>query len=133
MLKNALFLILIAIAIAGCARKVNFKTIDNHYLALLHNTERVNRNILPLQLDDYLCGIAQAHADRMAEENNLYHQNIERVGVLGENIAWGQTSEIKVVQDWMESPGHRSNILYKGFKRIGVGYNSDYWCVVFHR
>ena len=54
----------------------------------------------------------------------------------GENIAWGQVSPEAVMQAWMNSDGHRANILNSGFTKIGVGYyrNSsgrNYWTQLF--
>lgn len=43
-------------------------------------------------------------------------------GFTGENIAWGQKSPEEVVTAWMNSPGHRANILHKSFKELGIGY-----------
>ena len=43
----------------------------------------------------------------------------------GENIAAGQTSCEMVMQQWMDSPGHRANILNKKYKYIGIGYLYD--------
>ena len=40
---------------------------------------------------------------------------------IGENIAEGQLSVAEVMETWMNSPGHRRNILEKGFKELGVG------------
>lgn len=40
----------------------------------------------------------------------------------GENIAWGQRSPEEVVTAWMNSPGHRANILNAGYTKLGVGY-----------
>ena len=40
----------------------------------------------------------------------------------GENIAWGQKSAEQVMNGWMNSDGHRANILNENFKNIGVGY-----------
>ena len=44
---------------------------------------------------------------------------------VGENLAAGQTSCEMVVQQWMDSPGHRANILNKKFKFLGVAYIYD--------
>jgi uncharacterized protein YkwD len=57
-------------------------------------------------------------------------------GLVGENIAWGQTDEKKVVESWMWSPMHRWNILGSGYKKVGFGMKADgegrkYWCTVF--
>ena len=47
----------------------------------------------------------------------------------GENIAKGQTTPQQVVQAWMESPGHRANIINASYTQIGVGYvaSGNYW------
>jgi len=51
----------------------------------------------------------------------------------GENIAYGQRTPAEVVTAWMNSPGHRANILNSSFKQIGVGYVSqgNYWTQMF--
>ena len=45
--------------------------------------------------------------------------------IVGENIAAGQTDVEMVMQQWMDSPGHRANILNKHYKYLGVGYLYD--------
>lgn len=47
----------------------------------------------------------------------------------GENIAWGQTTPEEVMKDWMNSPGHRANILKGDYGKLGVGYlvTEDGW------
>ena len=45
--------------------------------------------------------------------------------IVGENIAAGQTSCEMVMKQWMDSPGHRANILNKKYKYLGVGYFYD--------
>lgn len=54
----------------------------------------------------------------------------------GENIAWGQRSPEEVVNAWMNSPGHRANIMNAQFTRIGVGHyqnsaGTNYWAQLF--
>lgn len=53
----------------------------------------------------------------------------------GENIAWGQRTPEAVVNAWMNSEGHRANILNKNFTSIGVGYylngSTPYWAQLF--
>ena len=53
----------------------------------------------------------------------------------GENIAWGQRTPEAVVKAWMNSEGHRANILNKNFTAIGVGYylngSTPYWAQLF--
>ncbi|CAG8500531.1 19930_t:CDS:2, partial [Cetraspora pellucida] len=43
----------------------------------------------------------------------------------GENIAYGQKSEVEVMNIWMNSPPHKANILDTTFKNLGVGYSSN--------
>ena len=51
----------------------------------------------------------------------------------GENIAMGYATPQAVVNGWMNSPGHRANILNASFTRIGVGYVADgnHWTQMF--
>ena len=51
----------------------------------------------------------------------------------GENIAMGQSTPEQVVKAWMNSSGHRANILNKNYTHIGVGYVKDghYWTQMF--
>ena len=55
---------------------------------------------------------------------------------IGENIACGQRSPAEVVRGWMDSPGHRANILKPAFTHIGVGFAGGgpagtYWTQLF--
>ncbi|MOA18351.1 Cysteine-rich secretory protein family protein [compost metagenome] len=45
----------------------------------------------------------------------------------GENIAMGQKTPEEVMKAWMNSPGHKANILNANFNYIGVGYDNNYW------
>ena len=54
----------------------------------------------------------------------------------GENIAWGQKTPEDVMKAWMNSEGHRANILNARFTKIGVGYyqnarGTNYWTQLF--
>ncbi len=55
--------------------------------------------------------------------------------LVGENIAMGQESSLEVMTDWMNSPSHRENILFKYYTRIGVAtyesYGKTYWVQLF--
>jgi uncharacterized protein YkwD len=57
---------------------------------------------------------------------------------VGENVAAGQTSAAQVMNSWMNSQGHRENILNRNFNNIGTGIARDtngvtYWCMVLGR
>lgn len=64
----------------------------------------------------------------------LTQQNVSFRGA-GENIAWGQKTPEEVMKAWMNSDGHRANILNKNFTSIGVGYENNngvgYWVQLF--
>lgn len=55
----------------------------------------------------------------------------------GENIAWGQRSPEQVMEGWMNSAGHRANILNESYTHIGIGYHQEngvnYWTQLFFR
>lgn len=103
-----------------------------------HNIERTRLNLKPLELDFALVVYAQNHAEWMAKKNFLKHSDlsIENFKLTGENIAWNQQNENEVVEAWMNSTGHRQNILNPKFKNVGFGIaknskNQPYWCTVF--
>lgn len=63
-----------------------------------------------------------------------YTVNSEIMG--GENLAWGQTSAGQVVEEWMNSPAHRDNILYDEFTDVAIAINqtddgTNYWALEF--
>ncbi|MEY3297614.1 MAG: hypothetical protein RLZZ597_874 [Cyanobacteriota bacterium] len=117
-------------------------------LLTLVNAERQQAGSAPLRLNDKLATAAQRHAEDMAATRNLSHQGsdgstlrtrIEATGygwlAIGENVAMGQTSPEAVMQSWMNSAGHRRNILNPNFQEFGVGYaeggGRPYWVQVF--
>jgi uncharacterized protein YkwD len=94
-------------------------------------------------MESHLQTAAQKHAEDMKSRNYFDHVNpdgqtpTERIRAAGypmdgtwytgENIAKGQTTAEQVMRDWMNSSGHRANILSKNFKEIGIGFTSNYW------
>jgi len=94
----------------------------------LVNIERGKGGLKPLTLSSYLNGTAQAWSQTMSNANNMYHSTLSfNGGYKGENIAHGQTSANEVMTDWMNSPGHRANIMSPNFKQLGVGKVGTYW------
>jgi uncharacterized protein YkwD len=108
----------------------------------LTNAQRAKAGCKPLKVDSRLNLSAQRHSADMARRNYFEHEDPEghdfadrekAAGFVGssggENIAMGQTSATEVMNDWMNSPGHRRNILDCSFTLIGVGYVADghYW------
>jgi uncharacterized protein YkwD len=50
---------------------------------------------------------------------------------MGENIAMGQQTVVEVMEDWMNSPGHRANILSEDFNGVIVGFENYHWVQLF--
>ena len=80
--------------------------------------------------------MAQRQARRMAKRGTLFHQDLHRVArrcnvrMAGENVAYGYRNGQATVRAWMKSPSHRSNILERRFRLIGVGVvrkNGQWW------
>jgi uncharacterized protein YkwD len=101
----------------------------------LTNAERAKAGCGPLTVDSRLTAAAQAHSDDMATRNYFSHTSqdgrtpFQRMAAAGyqfsiaaENIAAGQRTPADVMTGWMNSAGHRANILNCSLKQIGVGY-----------
>ena len=111
----------------------------------LVNKERTRRGMRALRVNRRLSQAALAHTRDMVEKR--YFEHVSKAGtdvvdrllstgylgrvrswLVGENLAWGTQSlstPRQTVTNWMESPGHRANILKRRFREIGIG-------VVFH-
>src|SRR5882757_8040909 len=76
------------------------------------NQERVLMGLHPLEIDDSLVTSARGHCFWMTSTENFRHTTQP----VGENIALGQESVGQVVRDWMNSPGHRANILNRNYR-----------------
>ncbi len=113
-----------------------------------HNKERAAEELPALTLDDQLDEAARLHAQDMVDHDKMTHEGadgstpserVKRVGYhylkTGENVAAGQRDVPAVMAAWMESPGHKKNILGE-FTQMGAARVDDeegrpYWCVVF--
>ena len=105
------------------------------------NSERGRHGLAPLRLNRRLSAAAAAHAGDMNARNYFSHDSLDggsfvdrirRAGYLsgarswtvGENLAWGSRGRAApqmITQSWMNSPGHRANILNSAFREIGIG------------
>ncbi|TSI20658.1 serine protease [Bacillus sp. HY001] len=108
----------------------------------LTNAERTKQGLPALQIDNELSKVARIKSEDMQKNNYFDHNSptygspfdmMKKFGIsyksAGENIAQGQRTPEEVVQAWMNSAGHRANILNNGFTHIGVGYveSGNYW------
>ncbi|WP_433016588.1 CAP domain-containing protein [Kribbella sp. CA-294648] len=102
----------------------------------LTNQARSNKGCRPLKLDDSLVEAAGSHASDMVRRHYLDHTNPDGEGPgdrmakagwqgsgWGENIAAGYESPQRVFKAWMNSDGHRANILNCKFTKIGIGFD----------
>ena len=126
----------------------NYSTQAQEVLAQC-NAQRQANGIAALSLDPELTKAANIRAQEIATlfshtrpDGRKCFTVLDQIGYsywsAGENIAAGYGNSSAVMNGWMNSPGHRSNILNAGFKRLGVGYvyipNSDYgyyWVQIF--
>ncbi|MFD6288441.1 CAP domain-containing protein [Streptomyces sp. NPDC060205] len=115
----------------------------------LTNAERAAAGLPPLAEDPLLTRAAQAHSADMVARAFYSHtapdgsEPWDRAAAagsprrtIGENIACGQRSPAEVVRGWMDSPGHRANILKPAFTHLGVGFAGGgsagtYWTQLF--
>ena len=106
----------------------------------LTNRERVANGLPAVRAEARLTNAAQIQADQMVRHNRMDHVLAEaqyprpedRLAAAayiwqayGENLAFGYADARGVVEGWMNSPGHRANILGPSFTEIGVGLTRD--------
>jgi len=91
------------------------------------NAARANAGLPGLSVSSCLAGMAQQHAERLAAAQNLHHQDLGGVmsgcgmSTAGENVAMNYDGPTAMVNQWLESTGHRANLLSNRFSLIGVG------------
>lgn len=115
-------------------------------VAELTNAARLENGLNALALDNDLTEAAQLKSDDMAQNGYFSHQSptygspfdlMDQVGInyssAAENIAAGQRTPEQVVNSWLNSEGHRANMLDPKMTHIGVGYSSNghYWTQMF--
>ena len=116
----------------------------------LTNQQRASQGLAPLAINDLLVNAAAGHSTDMATNNFMSHtgsdgsnpgQRITRAGyswrTYGENVAAGYSTAQAVMDGWMNSGGHRANILNPAFTEIGVALRENpnstyryYWTMV---
>jgi uncharacterized YkwD family protein/spore coat assembly protein SafA len=124
------------------------KSIENQVIQLT-NQERAKNGLRPLAANWELSRVARYKSNDMRDKRYFEHTSptygspftmMKNFGIsyrsAGENIAAGQRTAQEVVNSWMNSAGHRQNILSPNFNQIGVGYSSGgsygtYWTQMF--
>ena len=118
---------------------------ENEVIRLV-NEQRAQNGLKPLTANWELSRVARYKSQDMVDNRYFSHtsptygspfQMIRNFGIscrtAGENIAYGQRTPQAVVNAWMNSSGHRANILNASYTQIGVGYvaNGHYWTQMF--
>ncbi len=128
--------------VVGCDNPIEQEVIR------LANEARAAAGVGPLTCDPTMTAVARAHSTDMCMRDYFSHTGLDgrspfdrmrdggvRYSTAGENIAWGQRSASEVHTAWMNSSGHRRNILNGAFGRIGVGLDPcggrNYWTQIF--
>lgn len=120
-------------------------TFENKVLELV-NAERAKNNLPALKMDESVRKVARIKSSDMSQNKYFNHTSptygtpfemLKKYGIsyrtAGENIAQGYTSPEAVVKGWMNSSGHRANILNSKYTKIGIGYEAkgNYWTQMF--
>lgn len=132
-----------------CAKPTQAEDLAEQLFRLI-NMERTLEDLEPLTWDEQLAKVATGYACRMVEGKFFSHVDPEtwtgpddrlitagyEFLIMGENLALGQTTALEVLDDWMESPAHRDNILSGEWTHVAIGVRTDangvpYWVLEF--
>ncbi|AOH55152.1 transporter [Peribacillus muralis] len=126
------------------AKQQNDQTVEQQILRLV-NEERSKAGLPNVEMDTSLSKTATLKSEDMRDHDYFNHTSptygspfdmMKAFGITykyaGENIAAGQPSSESVMKSWMNSPGHKANILNKNYTHIGIGHAtggkySHYW------
>jgi len=121
----------VAGALGGKAQSASLTRNEASLLRVM-NSVRGATGLRPLRVDPRLELAARAHSEKELRLQSMFHGNfvgrIRHVGVrapkVGENLAWGSGTLARaraIVNLWLASPEHRANLLYRGYRTVGVG------------
>jgi uncharacterized protein YkwD len=133
-------------AASNCVAPANVNQLATEIAAGLNQSRRANGEA-PLRFNRQLGQAAMVHACDMLENNVFDHQGsdgsnsqarVQNAGyddcIVAENIAWGYPRSEQIVNGWLNSPGHRRNMLHPRIEEFGVGITQGpkgpYWVLV---
>ena len=150
-MRLAIFMIGAVIAMAGtqgaaCTTPTNVNALATEIAAGVNQSRRANGQS-SLQFNRQLGQAAMRHACDMQANNFFDHRGsdgstpqrrVRRAGyndcIAAENIAWGYPRSSQIINGWMNSPGHRRNMLHPRIEEFGVaiteGPKGPYWVLV---
>lgn len=125
------------VTVAGCTGTQVVLDANEKAMLDLHNKQRATKKLKALCVHPALQKAAEAHSQDMIDKDYFAHdsqdgtkfsQRIKREGynyrAAGENIAWGSGSlgsPDNIFKNWMNSTGHKRNIMNKGYREVGIG------------
>ena len=132
-----------------CAKPTQAEDLAEQLFRLI-NMERTLEDLEPLAWDEQLAKVATGYACRIVEGKFFGHVDPEtwtgpddrltsagyEFLIMGENLALGQPTALEVLDDWMESPAHRDNLLSREWTHVAIGVRTDqdgvpYWVLEF--
>ncbi|HEX9775889.1 MAG TPA: CAP domain-containing protein [Actinomycetota bacterium] len=99
-------------------------------MARLINRARVEHGLPKVRIVGGLSDVARKHSRKMRSEAEIFHSELGAVlssfnwSVAGENVGVG-SGVWKLHKAFMNSPGHRANILEDGYRKVGIGFVRD--------
>ena len=127
---------LLAVALAGCG---TFSVPGTPETTTSLNGFRASHGLGQLRTDGTLAALASEHAADMARRESLDHNGFMTYrgprGARAENVAYGCKESACVIQQWVESSGHRKNMLIPGLTRYGLASATSssgrkYWALL---
>ncbi len=123
--------VLLGLLVTGFAQAASLSQRETSLLSAV-NEVRAGHGLRPLAVDTRLVRVARSHSGTVLRTNVFAHgamaARLRRSGArgprFGENLAWGvgrRATAAAVVRSWLTSPSHRANLLYPGYRRIGIG------------
>ena len=130
-IRRVSLLVLLTLSLVPTAQAATLSQSERSLLGAV-NDVRAAHNLRPLMVDVKLLASARAYSATMIQEDVFTHgafaerlvHSGARGPAFGENLAWGtgrHASARNFVRMWMESPGHRANLLHPGWTRVGIG------------
>lgn len=125
------------VTVTGCTGTSVVLDLNEKAMLDLHNKQRATKGLKALCVHPALQKAAEAHSQDMIDKDYFTHnsqdgttfaQRIKREGynyrTAGENIAWGSGSlgsPDNIFKGWMNSSGHKANIMNKSYREVGIG------------
>ena len=124
--------VLVALWVVSGSSAAQFSRASESGILNAMNQIRAAAGLRPLRFDGKLHAAARSHSADMMRRGYFGHGAFSRrmsgfhvhAKTVGENLAWGTgpySAAKAIVQEWLQSPEHRANLLRAGFTRVGVG------------